>query len=143
MKAIKLIIERYSHGEKQTIGSIIGVSEVGHERFRHDTLELPWLDNQKNISCIPIGRYKLKKRFSKKYKHHLHIQDVENRTWVLIHAGNYYTDILGCVLVGSGLKDINHDGVVDVVSSKKTLKSIMNSVEFDEKNEIDLEIFNI
>ena len=143
MKAVKLIIERYSHGEKQTIGSIVGVSEVGHERFRHDTLELPWLDNQSNISCIPIGRYKAKKRHSKKHKHHLHIQDVEGRSLILIHVVNFYTQIEGCIGAGKLSNDINNDDIVDLVSSRKTLKSIMNSIEFDDKGEIDLEIFNI
>ena len=55
MKAVKLLIERYSHGEKQTIGNMFGLSEVGHVIFECDTLELPWLDNQKRISCIPKG----------------------------------------------------------------------------------------
>lgn len=137
MKIQKLLIERYSHGEKQTIGNLYGLSEVGHVVFECDTLELPWLDNQKNISCIPTGVYKVVKRYSKKYKHHLHITDVENRTWILIHAGNYHTQILGCVLVGK-LGYINNDDIIDVGSSKKTLKKLVSLCE----DEVELEIIN-
>ncbi len=137
MKIQKLILERYSHGEKQTIGNLIGASEVGHSIFECDTLELPWLDNQKRISCIPTGIYKVVKRYSKKYKHHLHIKDVEGRTWILIHSGNYHIHTLGCVLVGK-LGFINDDDIVDVGSSKKTLKKLVSLCD----SEVELEIIN-
>jgi len=137
MKLTKLLIERYSHGEKQTIGNLIGLSESGHALFTCDTLELPWLNNQKQISCIPTGKYLVKKRYSKKFKNHLHITNVENRSYILIHSGNYYTDILGCVLVGR-LGFVNSDDIIDVSSSKKTLKKLLNFVESD----IELEIIN-
>jgi len=137
MKLTKLLIERYSHGEKQTIGNLIGLSESGHALFTCDTLELPWLNNQKQISCIPTGKYLVKKRYSKKFKNHLHITNVEDRSYILIHSGNYYTDILGCVLVGR-LGFVNSDDIIDVNSSKKTLKKLLTFVESD----IELEIIN-
>jgi hypothetical protein len=43
---------------------------------------------------------------------------------ILIHSGNFYTDILGCILVGDSYGDINHDGIKDVLNSKKTLAEI-------------------
>lgn len=140
MKASKLIIERYSHGEHQTIGKLFGVSEVGHIIFECDTLELPWKENKTNISCIPTGIYQVKKRYSKKYKNHLHITEVGGRSHILIHSGNYNTDTLGCVLVGK-LGYVNKDDIVDVGSSKKTLKSLINSIDFID-NKICLEILN-
>ena len=134
----KLLIERYSHGEKQTIGGLYGISDVGHCIFECDTLELPWLDNKSNVSCIPVGDYVVKKRYSKKYGWHLHVQDVKNRTYILFHSGNYYTQILGCVLVGK-LGFVNSDDIIDVGSSKKTLKKLMALVKSEE---IDLQIIN-
>ncbi len=134
----ELLIERYSHGEKQTIGNLLGLSESGRSLFNCGTLELPWLDNQNKISCIPIGDYIVKKRYSKKYGWHLHVQDVGNRTYILIHSGNYYTQILGCVLVGK-LGFINDDDIVDVGSSKKTLKKLISLID---KDEIKLTIVN-
>ena len=137
MKATKLLIQRYSHGEKQTIGNLFGLSDNGHILFECDSLELPWLNNQKQISCKPTGKYLVKKRYSKKFKNHLHITNVEDRSYILIHSGNYYTDILGCVLVGR-LGFVNSDDIIDVSSSKKTLKKLLTFVESD----IELEIIN-
>ena len=138
MEIIKILIERYSPGEKQTIGNLIGISDVGNSIFTCDTLELPWLGNKNKISCISIGLYKVKKRYSKKYGWHLHIQDVEGRTYILIHSGNYYTQILGCILVGK-LGFVNTDDIVDVADSRKTLKKLLSLIKEDE---IDLEIIN-
>ena len=139
MKVSKLILERYSHGDNQTIGSLFGVNTTGSTLFQCDTLELPWKDNQKQISCIPTGIYKVKKRFSKKYKNHLHITEVTGRSYILIHSGNFNTHTLGCVLVGE-LAYINDDDIVDVGNSKKTLKKLLKHIEF---NEIELQIVDI
>lgn len=106
-----------------------GVQTLGHLRapngFVYQTLELPWKQNQSKISCIPKGTYFVTKRNSEKYGNHFHIQNVPGRSFILIHHGNYYTDILGCVLVGKGLKDINGDGQLDVTSSKAAMKELM------------------
>jgi len=62
------------------------------------SLELPWRDNQRNISSIPDGFYPIRFRQSAKYKKHLHIQDVENRKWTLIHPANdAKKELRGCI----------------------------------------------
>jgi hypothetical protein len=62
------------------------------------TIELPWLGNQRNISCIPEGRYELKKRFVQKFGLHLLVVDVPNRSWILIHPANdAKTQLKGCI----------------------------------------------
>jgi hypothetical protein len=59
---------------------------------------------------------------------------VPNRSFVLIHWGNYagsinpktlQSDIRGCVLVGSAMADINKDGILDIVNSKPTFAGLM------------------
>lgn len=73
-----------------------------------NTIELPWLQNQRNVSCIPEGRYELKKRFTKKHKHHLVIANVTGRSGILIHPANdAKRELQGCIapvteLTGSG-----------------------------------------
>ena len=114
-----LEIKRQESCEKQTLGALY---HEGKEVCK--TLELPWLENQRRVSCIPKGTYKVVKRHSAKYKNHFHITDVENRDWILIHHGNYYTDILGCILVGKSHTDINGDGLLDVTSSVATMKQL-------------------
>ncbi|MCR8666193.1 DUF5675 family protein [Aestuariibaculum sp. M13] len=62
------------------------------------TIELPWQDNTKNLSCIPEGIYEVKPRYSKRFKHHLQLIDVPNRSLILLHGGNdAKRDLRGCI----------------------------------------------
>ena len=68
----------------------------GH--FLGFAIELPWLNNQRNVSCIPEGEYELKARFSPKFSHHLHIVDVTGRSLILLHpANNAKRELRGCI----------------------------------------------
>lgn len=61
-------------------------------------IELPWLQNQHNISCIPEGRYGLRKRFVQKFGLHLLVMDVPERSWILIHpATDAKAQLKGCI----------------------------------------------
>jgi len=104
----------------QTLGSIT-VFEENTKLFECKSLELPWKNNNQNVSCIPVGEYKVRKRYSAKYGNHFHIMEVPNRAEILIHSGNYFTQTRGCILAGSSFEDINNDGNLDVVNSKATL----------------------
>jgi Family of unknown function (DUF5675) len=64
------------------------------------TLELPWLDNSKNRSCIPENIYQCEIYSSKKFGLTRIIKQVENRTGILFHAGNTTADTNGCILIG-------------------------------------------
>ena len=62
------------------------------------TIELPWLGNKPRISCIPEGRYEVRMRYSRKYKSHLVLKDVEGRAMILIHpANNAGKELKGCI----------------------------------------------
>ena len=65
-----------------------------------------------------------------------------NRSEILIHKGNYYTDILGCILIGSDLADINKDGLLDVTNSKNSVRRLMENVVFED-GKIDIEITKV
>lgn len=124
---MKLVINRLDHTETQTLGSLLlynGPLLI----FSCYTLELPDKNNERNISRIPAGTYKGKRRWSDKYLNHIHILDVPDRDLILIHNGNYYTQTEGCALVGTGLYDINEDGEKDVTNSKTALKTLMSLV---------------
>lgn len=62
------------------------------------SIELPWLDNKHRVSCIPEGKYELTKRYSPRFGWHLLVNNVVNRSYILIHA---YNDALkeskGCI----------------------------------------------
>jgi hypothetical protein len=73
------------------------------------TIELPWKENEKRISCIPEGEYFLRKRYSRKFAWHLELVAVKNRNLILVHpANNALQELNGCIapvtkLSGPGL----------------------------------------
>lgn len=121
----ELHIVRQSDDGYQTLGNL-AVLDLDETKiaFECKTLELPWKDNQKKISCIPKGTYKVVKRSSEKYKEHFHITNVPNRDYILIHPANKRDDLLGCIAPGDSYKDISGDGKVDVLNSKTTLAKL-------------------
>lgn len=111
-------IKRVVDNGTETLGKL----EYGN--FTCKTLEKPYKDNQKNISCIPTGIYDVEYTFSPKFmKYTYEIKKVPNRTSIRIHSGNYFFDIEGCILLGSGFGDINKDGTMDILNSRSTVKS--------------------
>ena len=73
------------------------------------TIELPWKENEKRISCISEGEYFLRKRYSRKFAWHLELVAVKNRNLILVHpANNALQELNGCIapvtkLSGAGL----------------------------------------
>lgn len=124
-----ILIERADYGDKQTIGKLYLLNSLNEVIEEFWSLELPWKDNERMVSCIPEGVYKARKHNSPKHGLSLWLQDVPNRSEILIHKGNYYTDILGCILIGSSIMDINKDGLVDVINSKKSINRLMSILE--------------
>ena len=101
VKVVNLLIIRDTFTEKSTIGRLF----INGESFC-DTLENPWIDNQRSISCIPKGQYKVRLRLARESATrdylHLLVQDVPNRDYILFHRGNTAKDTSGCILVGNG-----------------------------------------
>ena len=98
-----------------------------------------------HATCIPEGTYDIKFRtvggFHEKYKkrygndHYgmLHLQDVPNFTYILIHAGNTDEHTSGCLIVGETQQDldlsddgfIGHSGVAYSKLYKKVAKELL------------------
>ena len=120
----KAVLLRLVHQDRQTLGELRfyqGTKCI----FSSKALELPDRDNQRSVSRIDEGPYEVEVRWSEKYKHHYILKDVEGRSYILIHPGNYYTHTRGCILVGANFKDINKDGYNDVTSSKATMAELL------------------
>lgn len=101
-------------------------------KFICNTIELPWKNNETKVSCIPEGKYFIKKRYSKKFQWHLEVMDVKNRSLILFHpANNALQELNGCIapvtkLSGPGL------GLMSRKAFAK-LKNLVNAIL--EKNE--------
>lgn len=98
------------------------------------TLELPWLDNQQGISCIPPGSYTAKRAVNVitggglKIPTTFRLQGVPNRSGILFHVGNFPRDTNGCILVGRSF------GAKVVLSSREAFELFLR--ELAEEDEI-------
>ena len=102
------------------------------------TIELHWLENQKRISCIPEGEYILQKRFSPKFKRHLHLINVPGRDLILIHPANdAKRELLGCIAPVN-----KHTGIGKGSNSRKALEKLKTLVYtvFDRNEEVKINI---
>ena len=107
--------------------SVIGELFINGERIC-DTLENPWKNNQRNISCIPEGEYPVRLRLARESASrdylHLLVQEVPNRDWILFHRGNTAKDTSGCILVGLGTQqDVVNNSIL---AMDLLIKEILN-----------------
>jgi len=105
--------------------------------FNCRTLELPWRDNRRQISCIPPGEYKVEIRLSNKYGRVYWVREVPNRTYILIHSGNYAGDkskgfkshVMGCILLGK--KSGYLGGQVAILNSRIVVRAFMEHINYE------------
>ena len=102
------------------------------------TIELPWLGNQRRISCIPEGEYLLQLRFSPKFKWHFLLMDVPGRDLILIHPANdAKLELLGCIAPVTV-----HTGIGKGSASRKALEKLkaLTKKAFEQNEEVILKI---
>ena len=111
-----------------------------NDRFVGFTIELPWKENKKQVSCIPEGVYELRPRYSEKFKHHLVLENVPNRSLILIHPANDANkELLGCIAPVSSLT-----GIAKGLQSRIVVQKIVSNCyqAFDRKEKVTLTIKN-
>jgi len=121
----KMLLVRYATDDEGTRGVLVGDNFEGCL-----TIELPWRDNKRAMSCIPTGTYEVYPRESKKYRKHFILKNVHNRSYILIHSGNfggdatkgYKTHTQGCILPGAKMGKLG--GQTAVLSSRPTLRKL-------------------
>jgi len=133
---MKLELNRCQTDDKQTLGELYLLCHNEAVLNKWMTLELPDMNNTRYISRIPAGTYKAIVHTSPRFGKTLWIQDVPNRSEILIHQGNYHTQIKGCILIGQNHIDINNDGFKDVTSSRKSMAKLMSELQGLESIEI-------
>lgn len=124
---MKLIMSR-TYTPKETRSTMF-LMDGEKKLFECKAIELPNLNNQKEISCIPEGSYDVTKIVSDKFGKSFLLQNVPNRTAVMIHKGNYATgkqvDTHGCILPGMLFTDLNKDGELDVADSTTAMTKLL------------------
>lgn len=107
------------------------------EEFNCKTLELPWRENQRQISCIPPDIYNVEIRISNKYGRVYWIRNVPNRSYILIHSGNYAGDkekgfkthVMGCILLGKKSGFLGKQ--VAVLNSRIAVRQFMEYMDYE------------
>lgn len=114
----EVVLTRHSDDEVQLLG------DIKIDNFSRVTLERPWKNNQSDVSCIPTGTYTCQWKFKfNNLAYHYQVMNVPGRTGIFIHAGNYFFDTVGCILLGTGYEKLNTDKEVDIINSKITIQA--------------------
>lgn len=114
-----LCIERFAY----TPLGVFGRCYIeGQELF---TVERPWLNNERSISCIPEGRYTCSPRFYNKGGYEaIEITQVPGRTNVLLHKGNTMHDLAGCIAITAKLGCV--EGIWGGINSREAFQILMD-----------------
>lgn len=92
----KLTLDRTEDDTVSTYGHIKMPSGITYQ-----TLERPWKNNEKGISCIPPGTYLCKLTMSKRFGVPLYlVTGVPGRDGIRIHAANWSKQLEGCIALG-------------------------------------------
>ena len=107
------------------------------EVFTACCMELPWRNNQEDISCVPEGVYpiQLVESIQKRFGNTFLVQDVPNRSGILFgHIGNYAGDVSkgfkssskGCLVMGLSHAKIRAQ--YGATNSGKTIEKFQSTV---------------
>ena len=119
----EVLLERFAH----TPMGVFGVLSV--DGFECYTVERPWLDNAVNVSCVPDGVYTMERHDSPKFGPDVwELQNVPERSYILIHAGNTSKDVTGCIALGEGLR-VGGDGVTSSRKALAEFEKLTNGIE--------------
>lgn len=114
-------------------------AEIGNSQLELVTLELPWRNNQRGVSCIPAGKYQTFYAASSKGNCY-RLAGVLGRDGILIHAGNWAgdkakglrSDVEGCILLGLRRGPVSgQDGISNSKQAVEVFKEFMNKEPFE------------
>ena len=148
---MQLSVLRYSENGESTLGLLFidGKFECYTLEDEHQDIKI------KAETRIPAATYKIElrtegghhQRYSKKFpdfhKGMLHVQDVPNFKWILIHIGNDDDDTAGCLLVGdSSINNLTQPGRINssTIAYERMYKKVIEA--FDRGDEVYITYYN-
>lgn len=98
-----IVLERFRYGDDGTFGQM-----YFPDGTMFYTVEQPWRNNEQNRSCIPEGDYELDMRRSPvvqritrgRYEEGWEVTEVPDRSYIMVHPGNWPWNFQGCIGVG-------------------------------------------
>ena len=138
----RIVLERFSYAPDGTFGRLI--FPTGKTFF---TVERPWLGNKPHESCIPDGVYVMERRRSPvvertsfgAYSEGWEVTGVPERTYIMLHPGNWPHDFEGCI--GVGLNYAVMHGANGVTQSRLAFAQVMDLLDGPERWEIGIRPF--
>jgi len=146
---MKLEVVRFSSQADSTSGLLFEVNDLGRHFLCYTLEDERRALKVKGETRVPAGTYKIELRteggfhgrYSKKYPGvhigMLHIQDVPNFEYILIHTGNTDEHTAGCLIVGDSQENnkIIADGFVgkSVNAYKRIYPSIAKAIQQGEE----------
>lgn len=124
-----LILERNKSTLHSTTGKLLFVDNKNNLILQLQTLERPWIFNERKVSCIPTGTYLVKRHVSPKFGQCLKVQDVKGRSDILFHSGNVVNDTLGCILVGLSAGSADDSDTAMIYNSRKAMAVLLALVD--------------
>lgn len=120
----RLELTRYVDDGQATLGRLRLIENHSEPWY---TIERPWRENQRNVSCIPLGTYLIVPR-------HYHrggypaweVEDVPDRSMILFHIANWAHDVEGCIGIGMGASP--HSNGFMVTDSVDGFRSFMGAM---------------
>jgi len=100
------------------------------------TLELPYRMNQKDVSCIPEGRYLLHRHTSPSFGECFEVMNVPSRGDILVHPANWASELLGCIAIGSRFDTLTDKNAI--VNSKSAFIRFMDKMKGIDKCPIEI-----
>jgi hypothetical protein len=96
------------------------------------TCERPWLDNQNNVSCIPVGSYLCRWTLSPRLRKETYeVLNVPRRSGIRIHSANFPSQVVGCIALGEKFGTMQGKaGVFMSVSAIRNFNSLLNKEDF-------------
>ncbi len=122
-----ILLERFGYTPFGAFGRLI------YGENRYFTIERPWEDNKKSVSCIPEGRYKVVWYNSPTFGRTLAVvggtvslQEDSNfqRSAILFHAANTMDDLRGCIGLGRSLGYVGNKWAI--TSSSNAVKEFLS-----------------
>jgi len=128
----RMIIKRNQETDDGMFGMIVdGITPFAL------TLENMWLNNKRNISCIPAGEYECRRVNSPKFGDTFEVMNVPNRSHILFHKGNTEDDTAGCILIAEEFGELNKKTAI--LSSARGLREFMRRLEGIDKFTLKIE----
>jgi hypothetical protein len=134
-----------------TLCGTFGTLEASYSStsFTCVTLEPPWYDNRRNVSCIPAGKYRCSRLESPSKGSRYQVLNVPGRDAILFHTGNWAgderaglkSDSEGCIMLGTYVEPMAPPGVEEPQYAIKRSYPVVSAFQkFFDWQDIELEV---